>query len=65
MLTRRLSRMFGKQKLFIWNKSGLSKSVTNMSEYINGEVKSVSMGPNHSGIVTKCGKLYMFGIHIL
>lgn len=40
----------------------MTKGPMEMTDHIDGEVKSLSMGPNHSGIVTKCGKLYMLGI---
>ena len=63
MLLRNISRCFGKKRLFIWNNKGfLAKRPREMTDYIDGEVKSLSMGPNHSGIVTKCGKLYMLGL---
>ena len=66
LFTRQLcKRFFGKKKLYLWGDSKyLNKKPKGMSKYIDGEILKVGIGSSHMGIVTKCGKLYMMGIHL-
>jgi hypothetical protein len=57
-----LKRFFSKTKLFVWGSSKYTnKTPIDISSFINGNVKNVSLGPSHMGIVTECGNLYLMG----
>ena len=61
-----LKRFFNKKKLFVWGGSNYTgKTPKDLSSYILGDIKGVSMGPSHMGVVTECGQLYLMGILLI